>query len=90
MYMMAKPKHVLKYADLYLTKGFDVISVSCKPAQLMWPAKGSQVFNNIYCTMGKTVTHLRPFYDNFSVTYYCKFLNSKRSFSPPDRQLAMC
>ncbi|CAB3225339.1 unnamed protein product [Arctia plantaginis] len=43
IYMTAKPKHVLKYADLYLTKDFDVISVSCTPTQLMWPAMGSQV-----------------------------------------------
>ncbi|CAB3225342.1 unnamed protein product [Arctia plantaginis] len=42
-YMMAKPKHVQKYADLYLTQGIDVIAVSCTPWQLMWPVKGSQV-----------------------------------------------
>ncbi|KAJ8728758.1 hypothetical protein PYW07_006454 [Mythimna separata] len=42
-WMMAKPNHVDKYAKLYLEHGFDVVSVSCSPWQLMWPVKGSQV-----------------------------------------------
>ncbi|CAH0397059.1 unnamed protein product [Chilo suppressalis] len=42
-WMLAKPKHILKYADIYLEQGFDVVSVSCTPWQLMWPAKGSQL-----------------------------------------------
>lgn len=42
-WMMAKPNHVQKYAKLYLDHGFDVVSVTCTPWQLMWPAKGSQV-----------------------------------------------
>lgn len=42
-YMMANPKHVQKYADLYMTRGYDVIAVSCTPWQLMWPVTGSQV-----------------------------------------------
>ncbi|XP_075982037.1 transmembrane protein 53-A-like [Anticarsia gemmatalis] len=42
-FMLANPKHVKKYADLYLTHGYDVIAVSCSPWQLMWPVKGSQV-----------------------------------------------
>ncbi|KAJ0172554.1 hypothetical protein K1T71_011693 [Dendrolimus kikuchii] len=42
-WMMAKPKHTQKYAELYLPYGFDVVIVSCSPMQLMWPAKGSKV-----------------------------------------------
>lgn len=42
-FMLATPKTMLKYADLYLKHGFDVVTVSCEPLQLMWPVKGSQV-----------------------------------------------
>ncbi|KAL0830000.1 hypothetical protein ABMA28_003458 [Loxostege sticticalis] len=42
-WMLARPEHVMKYASLYLEQGFDVVSVSCSPWQLMWPLKGSQL-----------------------------------------------
>ncbi|XP_059061055.1 uncharacterized protein LOC131853970 [Achroia grisella] len=42
-WLLARQKHVMKYATLYLEQGFDVLSVSCTPWQLMWPAKGSQL-----------------------------------------------
>ncbi|XP_063832169.1 uncharacterized protein LOC135081379 [Ostrinia nubilalis] len=42
-WMLARPQHVQKYASLYLEQGFDVVSVSCSPWQLMWPQKGSQL-----------------------------------------------
>ncbi|XP_053616608.1 uncharacterized protein l(2)k09913 [Plodia interpunctella] len=42
-WLLARQKHVMKYATLYLEQGFDVISVSCTPWQLMWPQKGSQL-----------------------------------------------
>ncbi|KAL4703342.1 hypothetical protein ACJJTC_013108 [Scirpophaga incertulas] len=42
-WLLARQKHVMKYASLYLEQGFDVVSVSCTPWQLMWPTKGSQV-----------------------------------------------
>ncbi|XP_031765100.2 uncharacterized protein LOC113512027 [Galleria mellonella] len=42
-WLLARQKHVMKYAKLYLEQGFDVLSVSCTPWQLMWPVKGSQL-----------------------------------------------
>ncbi|XP_060806199.1 uncharacterized protein LOC106136566 [Amyelois transitella] len=42
-WLLARQKHVMKYATLYLEQGFDVVSVSCTPWQLMWPLKGSQL-----------------------------------------------
>ncbi|XP_021207818.1 uncharacterized protein LOC101742817 [Bombyx mori] len=42
-WMLAKPKHVLKYANVYLEQDFDVVAVSCSPMQLMWPVKGSKI-----------------------------------------------
>lgn len=42
-WLLARQKHVMKYATLYLEQGFDVVSVSCTPWQLMWPLKGTQL-----------------------------------------------
>ncbi|XP_074038383.1 transmembrane protein 53-like lethal (2) k09913 isoform X2 [Leptinotarsa decemlineata] len=42
-WLMAKKKHVHKYADIYLKHGFDVLNISLSPWQLLWPVKGSQV-----------------------------------------------
>lgn len=42
-WLMAKPAHVKKYAQLYIDQGFDVITVSVSPWQVMWPTKGIQV-----------------------------------------------
>ncbi|XP_072945584.1 uncharacterized protein [Epargyreus clarus] len=42
-WLMARRKHTLKYANLYLEEGFDVVTVSIKPWQLMWPKKGAQM-----------------------------------------------
>lgn len=41
-WLMAKKKHTSKFADLYLDRGFDVLSVKLRPWQLIWPVKGSQ------------------------------------------------
>lgn len=40
---MAKPKHIKKYAELYIDHGYDVITVTVTPWQVMWPTKGTQV-----------------------------------------------
>ena len=42
-WLLAKRKHVMKYANFYLEQGFDVATVSVTPWQLMWPAKGTRV-----------------------------------------------
>ncbi|XP_039294669.1 transmembrane protein 53 isoform X2 [Nilaparvata lugens] len=42
-WMMASPKHLAKYTDIYLKRGYDVLTVNCTPWQLLWPVKGSQV-----------------------------------------------
>lgn len=42
-WLMAKRKHIYKFADFYLEKGFDVLNVTITPWQLLWPVKGSQV-----------------------------------------------
>lgn len=42
-WLMAKKKHVYKYADIYLKHDFDVLNVNISPWQLLWPTKGTQV-----------------------------------------------
>lgn len=42
-WLMAKKKHMMKYAQFYLDQGFDVLSVSCNPYQLLFPQNGGKV-----------------------------------------------
>lgn len=42
-WLLAKPKHIKKYAELYIDHGYDVMSISVTPWQVMWPTKGTQV-----------------------------------------------
>jgi len=46
-WLMAKKRHILKYANFYMDQGFDVLNVSITPWQLLWPVKGTQVRKNI-------------------------------------------
>lgn len=42
-WLMAKKKHIMKFSDFYKQQGFDVLTVSITPFQLVWPVKGAQV-----------------------------------------------
>ncbi|XP_018791606.1 PREDICTED: uncharacterized protein LOC108970589 isoform X1 [Bactrocera latifrons] len=42
-WLMAKHKHLKKYAQIYTEMGFDVMIVHVTPWQLLWPVKGTQV-----------------------------------------------
>lgn len=42
-WMLAKDSHIDKYRNLYLTRGFDVLTVDLSPKELLFPASGSQV-----------------------------------------------
>lgn len=42
-WLMAKKSHVMKFANLYLEQGFDVVTVNVTPWQFMWPTKGTRV-----------------------------------------------
>lgn len=43
-WMLAKGKHIYKFADYYVDHGFDVLRISITPWQLLWPTKGTQVY----------------------------------------------
>ncbi|XP_071441985.1 uncharacterized protein l(2)k09913 isoform X2 [Hetaerina americana] len=42
-WMLSRPKHVHKFAKIYLDYGFDVLTVKLTPWQLLWPVQGSQI-----------------------------------------------
>ncbi|XP_065158352.1 uncharacterized protein l(2)k09913 [Atheta coriaria] len=42
-WLLARPKHIKKYADIYLAKNFNVLTVNVSPWQLLWPQSGTQV-----------------------------------------------
>ncbi|KAK9497589.1 hypothetical protein O3M35_004288 [Rhynocoris fuscipes] len=42
-WLLARQKHVKKYYDIYISRGYDVLSVSITPWQFFWPLSGSQV-----------------------------------------------
>lgn len=46
-WLMAKRKNILKYTNLYLEQGFDVLNVETSPWAVLWPAKGIQVIQLI-------------------------------------------
>ncbi|XP_072034355.1 transmembrane protein 53-A-like [Amphiura filiformis] len=37
-WLMAQPRHVNKYVDIYTSRGYDVLVIKPKPIHLMWPA----------------------------------------------------
>lgn len=41
-WLLSQRKAVLKYSEIYLDQGFDVLCVSITPRQLLWPKNGSQ------------------------------------------------
>ncbi|KAG8237829.1 hypothetical protein J437_LFUL002438, partial [Ladona fulva] len=42
-WLLSRPKHIHKFAKLYLDYGFDVLTVKLTPWQLLWPVQGSQI-----------------------------------------------
>lgn len=42
-WLQAKHKHLMKYVELYIEKGYDVLAADVAPWQLLWPVNGSQL-----------------------------------------------
>lgn len=47
-WLLSKRAHIMKYVNFYMEQGFDVVTVSMTPWQLMWPGKGSRVSISIF------------------------------------------
>jgi len=59
-WLMSERKHILKYAQFYLDKGFDVLTVRITPGQLFWPTTGSQVVARDLLNIMSESTLYRP------------------------------
>lgn len=42
-WLLSKRKHIMKFTNFYMEQGFDVVTVSISPWQLIWPTKGSRL-----------------------------------------------
>jgi esterase/lipase len=41
-WLNSKKKHLMKYSQLYIDQGFDLLLVQVSPWQLLWPVRGTQ------------------------------------------------
>jgi hypothetical protein len=46
-WLVAKAKHIHKYGDFYLGKGFDVLHIKIEPMQLLWPETAQTVIQQV-------------------------------------------
>ncbi|KAL3842141.1 hypothetical protein ACJMK2_020187 [Sinanodonta woodiana] len=46
-WMLAKRKHLNKYGNMYISKGFDVITIQVKPYQILIPTQIQKVIQNV-------------------------------------------
>ncbi|XP_030845082.1 uncharacterized protein LOC755141 [Strongylocentrotus purpuratus] len=53
-WLLAKPRHVNKYVELYTRKGMDVLVVKTRPIDIAWPANAKEIAREIldYVTDG--------------------------------------
>ncbi|KAJ8678580.1 hypothetical protein QAD02_014367, partial [Eretmocerus hayati] len=42
-WLLSKRNHIMKFVNFYMEQGFDVVTVTMTPWQLMWPVNGSRV-----------------------------------------------
>lgn len=42
-WLLSKHKHLSKFIEIYIEKGYDVVTVTITPCQLLFPTKGSHV-----------------------------------------------
>ncbi|XP_018330214.1 transmembrane protein 53 [Agrilus planipennis] len=70
-WLMAKRKHIGKYAKLYLDQNCDVLNVNINPWQLLWPVKGTQVVAaDILAFLDKNPSYAPLMLHGFSVGGY--------------------
>ena len=46
-WLMAQPRHVNKYVDIYVCKGYDVLVVKPKPIHIMWPSNARELAREV-------------------------------------------
>jgi alpha/beta superfamily hydrolase len=69
-WLMAKNNAVNKYANFYLDKGFDVMTVRITPAQLLLPTSANRVIKDELMPLLKNCDHKQSLIHGFSVGGY--------------------
>lgn len=93
-WLAAKLKHILKYGDFYLDKGFDVLHVKVTPSQLLRPKYVHKTIDTIYDFIHSGKINLQPLLiHGFSVGGYLygetlfKFKNDEKNFETISKRL---
>lgn len=60
-WLLAKRRHLNKYGNLYLSKGFDVLSVQVPPAQILWPTSAQKKIGKLLSIMAVCVVFVSTF-----------------------------
>jgi len=91
-WLLAKAKHMHKYGDFYLGKGFDVLHVKVDPAQLLWPPVAQGVVQQLIDFADDTMRKMQPvLIHGFSVGGYLygetlvKMINTEKYAGLTDR-----
>nr|CAD7266560.1 unnamed protein product [Timema shepardi] len=69
-WLLAKERQVAKYADFYTSQGFDVLTVSITPWQMLWPVKGCQPVMEELLKFLHDCQHRKLLLHGFSVGVY--------------------
>ena len=70
-WLVAKAKHIHKYGDFYLGKGFDVLHIKVSPDQLLWPTRAQGVVEQALEFAAETKRETQPILAHgFSVGAY--------------------
>lgn len=69
-WLMAKNNAVNKYANFYLDKGFDVMTVRISPAQLLWPTLSNSIVEKELMPILRDSDHKTSLVHGFSVGGY--------------------
>ncbi|XP_076471907.1 transmembrane protein 53-like [Babylonia areolata] len=59
-WMLAKKRHLNKYGNLYLSKGFDVMTVQMPPAHVLWPVMAQNRISSLLATLKGSSLESRP------------------------------
>ncbi|KAL8615636.1 hypothetical protein ACOMHN_026626 [Nucella lapillus] len=59
-WMLAKKRHLNKYGNLYLSKGFDVLTIQVPPSQVLWPSKAQKRVSSLLATLEDRELSSRP------------------------------
>jgi len=59
-WLVAKSRHIYKYGDFYMGKGFDVMHIKVKPLQLLWPTVAQGVISEALDFLGQEKRSQQP------------------------------